>query len=354
MERKLSTIVAADVVGYSSSIREDETGTIYRISLLAELLKQAASRHQGRLFNRAGDGFLLEFPSPVTAVRCAYEVQMQLAGPAMREQIGFDIRIGVHLADVVVDGDDLLGDGVNVASRIEAEAVPGTVLVSSTVFEHVKRTAQLKFENMGERQLKNIAEPITVFSIVGEVGTHSCGTALVENELLPFVAKPERRSNSLVVVPFKNMSNDPDQEYFGKLANQYSNDPASKANFGQVPPIQKHGGRPELEKEAFSLQSGEISKVVQVGEHWVIMYCQGRTTPRITNIDDVRDELRKDIHEKKLRIAMAEQFEKLRENAQIDNFLAGTSQAGAAAVRSSRQTQPQESRPGQLPFRGQR
>jgi len=146
----------------------------------------------------------------------------------------------------------------------------------------------------------------------------------------------------------------PDQEYFGKLANQYSNDPASKANFGQVPPIQKHGGRPELEKEAFSLQSGEISKVVQVGEHWVIMYCQGRTTPRITNIDDVRDELRKDIHEKKLRIAMAEQFEELRENAQIDNFLVGTSQAGAAAVRSSRQTQTQESRPGQLPFRGQR
>lgn len=144
----------------------------------------------------------------------------------------------------------------------------------------------------------------------------------------------------------------PDHEYFGKLANQYSIEPASKSNFGQVPPIQKHGGRPELEAEAFRLQSGEISKVVQVGEHWVIMYCQGRTTPRVTDFDAVKDELYRDIKEKKMRIAMAEQFEKLRTESQIDNFLSGTSQAGAAAVQAARTRSSAGNNNSRLPFRG--
>lgn len=120
----------------------------------------------------------------------------------------------------------------------------------------------------------------------------------------------------------------PTAEYFGQLANQYSVEPASQANFGEVPPIQRHGGRQQLEAEAFSLQPGEISKVVQVGEHYVVLMCRGQTTPRITQIDDVKEQLHRDIHEKKLQIAMMDKLEALTAAAQIDNFLAGTSQAG--------------------------
>lgn len=195
-------------------MRQDEADTIRRVSSIAGLLEAIALNHQGRVFSRAGDGFLLEFSSPVAAVRAAYEVQLKLADPGSKEEFGVELRIGLHLADVVVDGDDLLGDGVNVASRIEAEANPGSVLISSTVFEHVKRSAQLKFENRGERHLKNISEPVTVYSIVGELGSHSCATALIENDRLPVVPSPVRSSNSVVVMPFRNLSSDPDQEYF--------------------------------------------------------------------------------------------------------------------------------------------
>ncbi|WP_170576174.1 adenylate/guanylate cyclase domain-containing protein [Ruegeria atlantica] len=206
--------MAADVVGYSTRMREDEIDTINRVTLLNELIETVASTHNGRVFNRAGDGFLLEFSSPVAAVRCAYNLQLQLAAPATKREIGLEIRVGVHLADVVVDGDDLLGDGVNVASRIESVAEPGMVLVSNAVFDHAKRSAQLKFENKGAHKLKNIAEPITVYSVAGELGTHSCGTALVEESNLPDVAELQKSTNSIVVLPFKNMSDDPEQEYF--------------------------------------------------------------------------------------------------------------------------------------------
>lgn len=132
-------------------------------------------------------------------------------------------------------------------------------------------------------------------------------------------------------------SGNPTAEFFGKLAYQYSIEPASKNNFGEVPPIQMHSGRPELEKEAFSLKEGELSKVVQVGDYWITMLCLGRTAPVVTDFDAVKDELHSNILEKKLNIAMADAFSDMRANAQIDNFLAGTSQPGREAVRSARQ-----------------
>ena len=214
MERRLSTIVAADVVGYSARMGRDEADTIRRVAALADLIATKAAAHGGRIFSRAGDGFLSEFASPVSAVRAAYELQQELAAAEMAETIGLDLRIGIHLADVVVSGDDLLGDGVNIASRIETEASPGTVLVSSTVFDHVKRNAQLRFEHQGSRQLKNIAEPVSVYSVVGELGSHSWATALMESDQLPPALKPQRQPNSVVVIPFKNITNDPEQEYF--------------------------------------------------------------------------------------------------------------------------------------------
>ena len=127
------------------------------------------------------------------------------------------------------------------------------------------------------------------------------------------------------------------EKYFGELANQYSTDPMSKNNYGQIPPIQQHGGMPELEQEAFSLQAGEISKLIQRGNSWVILYCKGRTEPVVTDLDAVRDGIFNDILEKKYRLAMKEKFQQLREAAQIDNFLTGTSQPGAAQVQAARE-----------------
>ena len=213
MERRLSTIMAADVVGYSSHMQRNEADTILRVGRLMRVLETSAERHKGRIFNRAGDGFFLEFSSPVAAVRCAFEVQLQLAKPISKIEIGLELRIGLHVADVMVDGDDLLGDGVNIASRIEAEAEPGNILISGSVFEYAKRSAQLKFENLGERHLKNIERPVMVYSVVGELGNQSCGTAIIENDTLPTPASAERLKNSIVVVPFRNLSNDQDQEY---------------------------------------------------------------------------------------------------------------------------------------------
>ncbi|MCV2887078.1 adenylate/guanylate cyclase domain-containing protein [Ruegeria aquimaris] len=216
MKRRLSTIMAADVVGYSARMQRDETETIERMARLTSLLRDSADKHNGRIFNRAGDGFFLEFSSPVAAVRCAYGIQLHLAQPASRQDIGLDLRIGMHLADVIVQGEDLFGDGVNIASRIEGEAEPGAVVISGAVFEYAKRGAQLRFEKLGERTLKNIEHPVTLYSVIGELGMQSLGTAVIEEPRLPEPAGGERQANSIAVVPFRNLSSDPDQEYFAE------------------------------------------------------------------------------------------------------------------------------------------
>lgn len=208
--------MAADIVGYSAQMQRDETGTLDRTTRLTTLLQRTAARHNGRIFNRAGDGFFLEFSSPVAAVRCAYETQLHLAEPASRQSIGLELRIGLHLADVIVEGDDLLGDGVNIASRIEGLAEPGTVLLSGAVFDYAKRGAQLRFQKLGERPLKNIEHTVTLYTVIGELGMQSLGTAMIEEPRLPEPARSERLVNSIAVVPFRNLSSDPDQEYFAE------------------------------------------------------------------------------------------------------------------------------------------
>ena len=147
-------------------------------------------------------------------------------------------------------------------------------------------------------------------------------------EALAIVLSDNRQALKVWDMAKKNLS----KEFFGQLANQYSVEPMSKNNFGQVPPIQMHGGRPQLEQEAFNLQPGELSKIVQAGEHWIIIFCLGRTTPRVTDFEAVREELHKNIFEKKLEVAMAEEFDRMRKESQIDNFLAGTSQAGRTSA----------------------
>jgi parvulin-like peptidyl-prolyl isomerase len=168
-------------------------------------------------------------------------------------------------------------------------------------------------------------------------------------EVLVIVNKDQRDAQKVWNLATNNQS----AEYFGKLANQYSIEPASKNNYGVVPPIARHTGRPKLEEVAFRLQRDEISKVVQVGEYWITMYCMGRTDPVVSDFDAVKEDLHNDILEKKLNLAMGESFRKLREESQIDNFLAGTSQPGLDAVRSARQLQNQNRQP-QTPFKGTR
>ncbi len=130
------------------------------------------------------------------------------------------------------------------------------------------------------------------------------------------------------------------EKYFGDLAHQYSVEPASRANYGEVPPIQMHGGRKVMEEEAFRLNPGDISGLIPVGQNWIVLWCKGRTTPVVEQFDAVKDELYRDILEKKMRIAVAEEFETMQSTSQIDNFLTGTSQPGDAAVRAARNQPP--------------
>ncbi len=126
----------------------------------------------------------------------------------------------------------------------------------------------------------------------------------------------------------------PTREFFGQLAEQYSIESVSRANFGEIPPIRRHSGQPQIENEAFKLKPGELSGIVAMGDKFVMMKCLGYTEPYVEKLEDVKTELTKDIHEKKLRLAMAEEFDRLRGSAQIDNFLTNTSQSGKVPVRT--------------------
>jgi len=215
MERRLVTIMAADVVGYSARMELSEGQTIQQLSALTKIIGDQVVRHSGRVFSRAGDGFLSEFPSPVMAVLAGFEIQRILTATGEDDPQRFQLRIGVHLADAVVDGQDFLGDGVNIAARVEGIAEPGSVLITQPVFDQVKRTAKLRFEDLGERYLKNISEPVRVYRVVGELENHSYITGMPQSlqENAGEGVKPAR-PNSLAVVPFANFGGDPDQEYF--------------------------------------------------------------------------------------------------------------------------------------------
>ena len=208
--RRLAAIVAIDVVGYSRLMGEDEAGTLARLKERRAVTDSISEKHGGRIVGTAGDSVLLEFPSVVEAVTCAVEVQKIMAEcnvglPADQQML---YRIGINLGDVLVDGDDIFGDGVNVAARLEALAQPGEIWLSGTVHDHVKSKVDLAFEALGERQLKNIAEPVQVFRIVPEAGAARLPELKTVGENLQLPGKP-----SIAILPFKNLSNDPEQDH---------------------------------------------------------------------------------------------------------------------------------------------
>ena len=213
MERRLAAILAADVVGYSRLVGEDEEGTLRTLSTCREVIDGLVASHHGRVFGSAGDSVIAEFASPVEAVRCAVNIQRDLetrnAGIPENERMRF--RIGVNLGDVVVDGDNLMGEGVNVAARLEGLAEPGTVNVSGSVHEQVKNKLDVGFDFLGPQELKNIAEPVPVFRV--RLEPRSSTSPLAASERSPeSLAPPEKRS--IVVLPFENLSGDPEQGYF--------------------------------------------------------------------------------------------------------------------------------------------
>ena len=165
VERKLTTILAADAAGYSSAMDADEVGTLEALRASREIFSKFIERHNGRIVNTAGDGLVAEFPSVVEAVQCAIEVQRELGGSDQPSNGKLRFRIGVHLGDVMVDGDDLLGEGVNLAARLQSMAEPGGVLISRQVYDQVHSKISVGFEYLGERRPKNFSEDVAVYGI---------------------------------------------------------------------------------------------------------------------------------------------------------------------------------------------
>jgi class 3 adenylate cyclase/pimeloyl-ACP methyl ester carboxylesterase len=168
VQRRLAAILAADVAGYSRLTGADEEGTIARLRLLRqELIDPATAEHRGRIVKTTGDGFLIEFESVVDAVRCALDVQRGIASrnPYVHSDMRIELRIGIHLGDVVVEGDDLLGDGVNIAARLQRISEPGAILMSRQAFDQVESKLSLSCRNLGPRTLKNIERPVEVYGI---------------------------------------------------------------------------------------------------------------------------------------------------------------------------------------------
>ena len=163
--RRLAAILVADVVGYSRLVGADESGTLARLAALRQdIADPLIAGHGGRVFKATGDGFLVEFASAVQAVTCAHAIQDKLDGGPL------SLRIGIHVGDVVVQGDDLMGDGVNIAARLEGVAEPGGIVISRQVHDQVRDRIDAAFEDRGELALKNIARPVHVFALAGGKG----------------------------------------------------------------------------------------------------------------------------------------------------------------------------------------
>ena len=206
-KRKLAAILSADVKGYSLLLADDESFTIKTLKEYREIMSNCIGQHNGRVVDSPGDNMLAEFSSVVNAVQCAVEIQKQLKKENDRlvEDKRLKFRIGVNIGDVVQDGDRIYGNGVNVAARIEGIADPGGVCISRNAYEHVKDKLELGFDFIGEHEVKNIKQPVGVYKVL----TDSDQPVALVDKPLELPDKP-----SIAVLPFVNMSGDPDQEYF--------------------------------------------------------------------------------------------------------------------------------------------
>jgi adenylate cyclase len=206
VERRLTAILAADVAGYSRLMGADEEATLTQLKAHRRaLVDPKITEHRGRIVKTTGDGMLVEFASVVDALRCAVEVQAGMAkrNAEVPQDRRIEFRVGINVGDIIIDGGDIFGDGVNVAARLEGLAEPGGICVSSRVQEDAQGKLEITFENAGEQQLKNIARPVRVYRV------RLSGAAEDPRPALPLPDKP-----SIAVLPFQNMSGDREQDYF--------------------------------------------------------------------------------------------------------------------------------------------
>ncbi len=212
-QRRLTTILAADVVGYSRLMEQDEAGTMAQLRARRhDVLMPSVTQHGGRVFKLMGDGVFIEFGSVVNAVECAVDIQkeMQLKNADRPSDSPILLRIGINAGDVIVEGSDLYGDGVNLAARLEALAEPGGICISGDVYRHVRSKLNLDFHDLGEQKVKNIAEPVRAY----RVGTEDSGPGVARSPGLGQSAPARPMKASIAVLPFTNMSGDAEQEYF--------------------------------------------------------------------------------------------------------------------------------------------
>jgi adenylate cyclase len=213
MQRRLTAILSADVVGYSRLMEIDEADTLGRLKTLRrDVIDPRISAHSGRIVKLMGDGALVEFGSVVDAVGCAIEIQRAMANvePQIAPERRVQFRIGVNLGDVIVDGEDIYGDGVNVAARLQSLASPGGIAVSGTVREHVVGKLPIEFQDFGEHSVKNMERPVRVH--MARLASTTSGAPRESSGARPATASAEKPS--IAVLPFSNMSGDPEQEYF--------------------------------------------------------------------------------------------------------------------------------------------
>ena len=212
MERKLSTIFASDVVGYSKMMGNNEEKTLETLGERREVIDSAITEHNGIIFGSAGDSVIAEFGSPVKATECAVQIQGKMK--TMNENVPEDqqmiFRIGINIGDVMVSKDNLFGDAVNVAARLESAAQPSGICVSKTVFDLINQKIRVSFENAGKLELKNIVEPIQAYFVIQSKG----GARFNQYEDTPQIKVEKAEHGSLAVMLFKNLSKDEDQAYF--------------------------------------------------------------------------------------------------------------------------------------------